>query len=180
MIRFRWSFSSLGNSASLLLLLLAAMLGVQPACRSSARAREHVEKGNQYFAQKQFSSAENEYRQAIQINPDFADGYYRLGLLQIQQDHPTAARQSFARAVDTDPKSVDARLHLGDLQVSSTQYAEARQQAGQYRHPRLAATARQSEDQRQCQRDAEGGGRRERLADADRKTLEYEQPRVHR
>ena len=129
MIRFRWSFSSLGNSASLLLLLLAAMLGVQPACRSSARAREHVEKGNQYFAQKQFSSAENEYRQAIQINPDFADGYYRLGLLQIQQDHPTAARQSFARAVDTDPKSVDARLHLDDLQVSSTQYAEARQQA---------------------------------------------------
>jgi tetratricopeptide (TPR) repeat protein len=127
MIRSRW-ISSLGN-ARLVLFPMAAMLAVLPACRNTARAKEHVEKGNQYFAQKQFSSADNEYRQAIQINPDFADAYYRLGLLQSQQEHPTAAGQCLAHAVDLDPKNVDARLHLGDLQVSSTQYAEARQQA---------------------------------------------------
>ena len=129
MIRSRWSISSLGNRASYLLLFLAAMLAVMPGCRSSARAKEHVGKGNQYFAQKQFSSAEIEYRQAIQINPDFADAYYRLGLLQIQQEYPAAASQSLAHTVDLDPKNLDARLHLGDLQVSATQYAEARQQA---------------------------------------------------
>jgi tetratricopeptide (TPR) repeat protein len=128
MIRSRWSTSSLGSHASLVLLLMA-MVAVLPGCRGSARAREHVEKGNQYFAQKQFSSAENEYRQAIQINPDFADAYYRLGLLQVQQEYPAAASQSFARAVELAPKNLDARLHLGDLLVSSTQYAEARQQA---------------------------------------------------
>jgi tetratricopeptide (TPR) repeat protein len=128
MIRSRWSISSLGSHASLVL-LLATTLAILSACRSSARAREHVEKGNQYFAQKQFSPAENEYRQAIQINPDFPDAYYRLGLLQIQQEYPAAARQSFARAVDLAPKNLDARLHLGDLLVSSTQYGEARQQA---------------------------------------------------
>jgi tetratricopeptide (TPR) repeat protein len=129
MIRFCWNVSSLGTRAKLVLSLLAAMLAILPACRSSARAREHVEKGNQYFVQKQFGQAESEYRQAIQINPDFADAYYRLGLLQIQQEHPTAASQSFAHAVDLDPKNLDARLHLGDLLVSSTQYPEARQQA---------------------------------------------------
>ena len=127
MIRSRRRISFLGNF--LLLLLLAAVLGLLPACRSTARAREHVEKGNQYLAQTQFSSAESEYQQAIQINPDFADAYYRLGLLQIQQEYPTAARQSLAHAVDLDPKNLDARLRLGDLLVSSTQYAEARQQA---------------------------------------------------
>jgi tetratricopeptide (TPR) repeat protein len=120
---------SQGQKASLLLVLLAATLAILPACHSSARAREHVDKGNQFFEQKQFSSAENEYRQAIQINPDFADAYYRLGLLQIQQEYPAAAAKSLARAIDLDPKNLDARLHLGDLQVSSTQYAEARQQA---------------------------------------------------
>jgi tetratricopeptide (TPR) repeat protein len=129
MIRCRWIYSSLGIPASVVLFFLAAILTVLPACRSSARAREHVEKGNQYFAQKQFSSAENEYRQAIQISPDFADAYYRLGLLQVQQEYPTAASQSFAHAVSLDPKNLDARLHFGDLLVSSTQYAEARQQA---------------------------------------------------
>jgi tetratricopeptide (TPR) repeat protein len=128
MIRSRWSVSSLGTHASLVL-LLAALLAILPACRSSARAREHVEQGNQYFAQKQFSPAENEYRQAIQINPDFADAYYRLGILQSQQDHPTAASQSFAHAVDLDPRNLDARLRLGDLLISSTQYQEARLQA---------------------------------------------------
>jgi len=127
MIRSRRRISFLGNF--LLLLLLAAVLGLLPACRSTARAREHVERGNQYLAQTQFSSAESEYQQAIQINPDFADAYYRLGLLQIQQEYPTAARQSLAHAVDLDPKNLDARLRLGDLLVSSTQYAEARQQA---------------------------------------------------
>ncbi len=132
MIRSRRSLSSpgnrLGNRAGFVLLLLA-LLAVLPGCRSSARAREHVEKGNQYGTQKQFSEAEGEYRQAIQIKSDFADAYYRLGLLQMQQDHPTAASQSLTHAVDLDARNLDARLHLGDLQISSTQYDAARQQA---------------------------------------------------
>src|ERR1017187_5402028 len=127
MVRSRHRFYLLFKCV--VVLLLATALGLLPACRSSARAREHVEKGNQYFAQKQFTSAENEYRQAIQIDPDYADADYRLGILQIQQEYPTAARQSLARAVDLAPKNLDARLHLGDLLISSTQYAEARQQA---------------------------------------------------
>src|SRR5579863_3300234 len=110
MIRSRRRVASLGRRASLLFLLPAILAGL-PSCRSSARAREHLEKGNQSFAQKQFSAAENEYRQAIQINPDFAEAFYRLGLLQLQQEYPTAAQQSLARAVDLDPNNQDARLH---------------------------------------------------------------------
>ncbi|MDQ1389371.1 MAG: hypothetical protein QOF56_2825 [Acidobacteriaceae bacterium] len=127
MIRFRSSVSSFGKSIALL--LVSALLANLPACRSSARAREHLEKGNHLFSQNQFSSAEDEYRQAIQISPDFAEAYYRLGLLQTQEEHLTAASQSFARVVDLDPKNLDARLHLGGLQLSSTQYVEASQQA---------------------------------------------------
>jgi len=127
MIPSRWRIFSLGNYV--VILVLAAILGLLPACRSTARAREHVEKGNRYFAQKQFSSAENEYRQAIEIDANFADSYYRLGLLQIEQEYPTAASQSLSHAVDLDPKNLDARLHFGDLLISSIQYAEARQQA---------------------------------------------------
>jgi tetratricopeptide (TPR) repeat protein len=128
MIRSRWSVFSLRHNAGIVL-VLAVMLAVLPACRSTARARERVEKGNQDFTQKQFTAAENEYRQAIQIKPDFADAYYRLGLLQIQEEYPTSARQSFAHAVELEPKNLNARLHLGDLLVASTEYSEARQQA---------------------------------------------------
>jgi tetratricopeptide (TPR) repeat protein len=110
-------------------LLAASAILFFPACRSTTRAREHVEKGNQYFAHQQLSLADAEYRQAIEINPDFADAYYRLGLLQAAQEHPTAARQSFERAVSLDSKATDARLQLGDLLISSAQYPEAREQA---------------------------------------------------
>jgi len=129
MTRSRRSHASLGTKARFAFFLLVAGLAVLPACRSTARAREHVEKGKQYFTQKDFSAAENEYRQAIEINPDYAEAYYRLGILLAEQQHPTAASQSFVHTVDLDPKNLDARLRLGELLMLSTQYAEARQQA---------------------------------------------------
>lgn len=119
--------SPVGNS--LVILFLAAAVGLLPACRGTARAKAHVEKGNQYFAQSQLSPAEDEYRQALQSDADFADAHYHLGILQTQQDHPTAAIQSLSRAVELDPQNLDARLRLGDLLISSTQYNDARSQA---------------------------------------------------
>jgi tetratricopeptide (TPR) repeat protein len=112
-------------SLSFLLVLLATL----PSCRSSARAKEHVENGNRDAKQKQFSQAESEYQQAIQIDPDLAEAHYRLGLLELQLEHPTAATRSLTRAVELDGKNLDARLHLGNLLVSATQYGDARQQA---------------------------------------------------
>ncbi len=108
---------------------LTVLLALSCACRNTARAREHVEKGKRYVEQHQSGLAEKEYREAIQINPEFADAYYRLGLLQLAQEYPTAARQSLSRAVDLEPKNLDAGLHLGDLLIASAQYPEARQQA---------------------------------------------------
>lgn len=126
MIRFR-SHSKPGIAC--LTLFVSGVLTLLPACRNSTRVHAHIEKGNDYFVHQQFSSAENEYRDALRLDPDSALANYRMGLLQLQLKHPTAALQSFAKAVDLDPRNQDARLHLADLQISSTQYSEARQQA---------------------------------------------------
>jgi tetratricopeptide (TPR) repeat protein len=88
-----------------------------------------VEKGNRDFELKQLADAKNEYQQAIQIDPDLAEAHYRMGLLEVRQEHPTAATSSFQRAIELDSKNLDARLQLGSLLVSATQYNEARQQA---------------------------------------------------
>lgn len=109
-------------------LLLTGLLGLS-GCRGSARAREHVDKGNQYFAQKQFAQARSEYQQATAADADYPEAHYRLGLLELQQEHPTAAIQSLTRAVDLDPKNQDAHLRLGQLLVAATQYDEATKQA---------------------------------------------------
>jgi tetratricopeptide (TPR) repeat protein len=115
--------------ATIPLACLLVLLATLPACRSSARAKEHVANGNRDLAQKQFAEAAQEYKEAIEIDPDLADAHYRLGLLELQREHPTAATQSFSRAVELDGKNLDARLQLGNLLVSATQYADAHQQA---------------------------------------------------
>jgi tetratricopeptide (TPR) repeat protein len=119
----------LGYSPGLLLLILAATLAVLPACRRSAQAREHVEKGNHYLEQKQVAEAKGEYDEALQIDPDLADAHYRKGLLELLEEHPTAATKSLTRAVELDSKNLDARLRLGNLLIAATQYNEAREQA---------------------------------------------------
>jgi tetratricopeptide (TPR) repeat protein len=74
-----------------------------------------VEKGNRDFELKQLADAKNEYQQAIQIDPDLAEAHYRMGLLEVRQEHPTAATSSFQRAIELDSKNLDARLQLGSL-----------------------------------------------------------------
>ena len=110
-------------------MLVLATLASLPACYHSARAKEHVEKGNGYAAKNQLAEAESEYRQAISIDPKFGDAYDRLGLVELRQDRPTAAATSFSRAVELDPKNLEARLRLGNLLVSAAQYEAGRRQA---------------------------------------------------
>lgn len=113
--------------AGILPLVLTA-LALLPACHS-ARAKEHIEKGNGYAAKNQWTEAESEYRQAITIDAKLGDAYFRLGLVELQQERPTAAAKSFSQAVELDPKNLEARLHLGNLLVASAQYQDGRRQA---------------------------------------------------
>ncbi len=67
MIRSLRRAFALGNTTSLLALLLAALLVIFPACRSSARAKAHLENGNRYLDLRQFVQAKSEYRRAIEM-----------------------------------------------------------------------------------------------------------------
>src|ERR1700720_3167456 len=127
MIRSARTVPGLTDAKGLLFLLTALL--ILSSCRASSRAKEHLELGNRYVERNQIAEAEGEYQQAIRIDADFADAYYRLGLLELQQEHPTAATKSLFRAVELDPKNSSARVHLGSLLVSATRYAEAREQA---------------------------------------------------
>jgi len=119
----------LANRVGLKILLVSTALALGLACRDSARAKAHVDKGNQYLERNLFTEAANEYQEAVRIAPDFAEAHYRLGLVEVQREHPAAAMKSFSRAVDLDPRNQDARVRLGNLLVASTQYSEAREQA---------------------------------------------------
>ena len=106
MIRSARAVPGLTDAKGLLFLLTALL--ILSSCRASSRAKEHLELGNRYVERNQIAEAEGEYQQAIRIDADFADAYYRLGLLELQQEHPTADQPTFCELAPRAPPGCEA------------------------------------------------------------------------
>lgn len=129
----RNSWESTGRSRGtrwLTLLLLATLVGAAGCSRDlGARKQKYLQSGNRYFNNGRFQEAVIEYKNSIQIDPRFAEGYYRLGLALIQEQQWQSAAQSLGRAIELAPDNLDARLQLSNILVAAAQYADAKTQA---------------------------------------------------
>ncbi len=108
--------------------IAAAML---TACNRdpAVRRQKYLESGNKYFSQKRYDEANIQYRNALQVDPQFAEAYYRLGLSFLQLGQWVPAGQSFSRVIAIDPDNLDAHIRLGNILLGVGQYADARSQA---------------------------------------------------
>lgn len=120
----RWSRSCTLGTICLIALAFLTACNRDPAVRK----QKYLESGNKYFSQKRYDEAVIEYRNALQVDPQFAEAYYRLGLSFLQMGQWVPAGQSFSRAIATDPEHLDARVHLGNILLGVGQYADARAQ----------------------------------------------------
>jgi Tfp pilus assembly protein PilF len=69
-----------------LLMILALMI---TGCSSDEEKKaSHLEKGKSYFEKGEYKSAELEFRNAIQIDPEFVDAYERLGETYLRLGDP--------------------------------------------------------------------------------------------
>jgi serine/threonine-protein kinase len=59
-----------------------------------------VEWGWAAYLRHRSDVAADRIRRTLELDPNYAQGYYRLGLVQIQQDHFSEAIASFRRAID--------------------------------------------------------------------------------
>jgi DNA-binding transcriptional MerR regulator len=55
------------------------------------------------------------YRQAIRLDPSFADAFCNLGSVLFNQGRRELARAEFERAVELEPRHIEAHLNLGTL-----------------------------------------------------------------
>ena len=72
-------------------------------------------KGNALFAKGEFVKAGLEFRNAIQIDPKYADAYYMLGKVELRQNNLKAAYAAFAKAVELAPGHLQAHYEIGKL-----------------------------------------------------------------
>jgi tetratricopeptide (TPR) repeat protein len=100
------------------LLLLSCSGPEEKKMKFFGRGKAHYEKGD-------YVKASLEFRNAIQIDPKYADAYYMLGMSQFLRGDLGGAFGSLKRAVDLDPRHLPAQAQLGKLLLSAGQRDEA-------------------------------------------------------
>lgn len=92
---------------------------LQLACSKSPQS--YVERGNGLMAAGKYADAEIEYRKSILKDPKFAEGYYRLGLLEYTLRHGTEALDDLQRAVDFDRGNDRYGIDLANVSIEAYQ-----------------------------------------------------------
>ena len=96
------------------LLLLACFL--LAACGGpEAKKAKFLERGKEYSAKGDFVRAGLEFKNAIQIDPKFAEAYHQLGLSQLSRADIRGAYGSLSKATELDPKLLPAQNQFGRL-----------------------------------------------------------------
>ena len=110
------------------LLLLTCFLLV--ACGGpEAKKAKFLERGKEYSAKGDFVRAGLEFKNAIQIDPKFAEAYHQLGLSQLSRADIRGAYGSLSKATDLDPKLLPAQIQLGKLLLIVGQRGKAMEKA---------------------------------------------------
>jgi tetratricopeptide (TPR) repeat protein len=109
----------MGAGSSIALLLL---IGCSSKTDSSNYVRDtadaHYSKGASYLGMLEYKQAEDEFKLALEINPEHAESYAALGYLYNNQDKLTQARDMYQRAIEYNPMNVNALYDLSKLYFS--------------------------------------------------------------
>lgn len=81
--------------------------------------------GQYYAASDQNEAAIEQYRAAIDTNPDFHPAHFSLGTLLLDLERPDAAEPHFREVVRLDQSNADAYYYLGNIQYGRERYSWA-------------------------------------------------------
>lgn len=89
-----------------------------------------------------FAAARKQYETLVQLNPKFATGFVRLGVIAYQTGDAADARLNFAAALQVDPRNTQASynlamLHLNDAAKLLDTYVSVTPPAAQREEVRL-------------------------------------------
>jgi len=119
-----------GNRAIAIASLMAACTSLLGACASPEVAKaKYVANGQKYMKKQQHASAAIEFRNALKIDPLFADAYYQLAQASLAERDWRAAYAALEKSIELDPSRLDARLDRGQLYVANRDYKRAEEDA---------------------------------------------------
>src|ERR1700688_4917737 len=111
--------------------LLALLLLAQLACSRNPEAgkKRYLESGERYMTKGKYQEASIQYRNALKLDPRFAEAYYQLAKANLAMHDWRDAFAALKEAIQVDPARLDTRLGLGQLYLAGRQYDKAQEEA---------------------------------------------------
>lgn len=81
--------------------------------------------GEVAHARQDYPTAEHYFQMAVAQNPNFTDGFIRLGITYLEQKRTTEATKAFERAVYLDRKAVVAHYYLAQISIEAKDFKRA-------------------------------------------------------
>jgi len=88
-------------------------------------SENHLYKGNTLMNKRNFEEAEKEFREAIKINPNYADAHNNLGILLQNLNRYEEAEKEYRESIRINPNYAEAHNNLGNLLQNLNRYEEA-------------------------------------------------------
>ena len=100
------------------------LLGIFSGCSHNPEKdkQQYLKSGQRYFERSQYQEAAIQYKNAIQIDPRFAEAYFRLGLTYLELQRWQEAFSALNQTVELDPARIQAHLELGKLYLQGRFY----------------------------------------------------------
>ncbi|MEN8258469.1 MAG: tetratricopeptide repeat protein [Thermodesulfobacteriota bacterium] len=112
----------------LLQVLLCVLLVCSSACSNQQEKKEaHYQKGLEYAEADDSKAAILEFRNAVKIDPKFADARYRMALAYLKTGETKQAFKQFERAGSLDPQNTDALIKSAEMLFLSKGFKKSRE-----------------------------------------------------
>jgi len=115
--------------------------GDHTVAENQTQARAHLEEGKEFYRSDQDDQAVAAFEQAIKLDPDLAEGYFRLGLALDAVTKETEAEAAYKKAVEkykkyleANNKDAEAHYNLGQAYAGLHLYEEAIKEYRQATH----------------------------------------------
>jgi len=93
--------------------------------KSPAKTRGHLNLGVCYISHGMIGKAENQFRQAVAIDPESSYGHYHLGLVEEKRGSLDKALKRYRKAIKLDPFFAMAQYAVGKMYFEKKMYSRA-------------------------------------------------------
>jgi tetratricopeptide (TPR) repeat protein len=119
-----------GGRVTLAIILFSVAVTLCSCSRDPQKAKaKYLAEGQTYMEKGKFGDAAIEFRNALRLDPRFADAYYQLAQADLAQHDWKQAYGSLQKAIELDPTRLDARLDRGRLYLAARQFKDAEDEA---------------------------------------------------